>query len=121
MSILTYQNNLSNEQILLLLLERAVRDETAAMAAMAAGDRPGWIRELVHCRRIYVELLSALDHMVAPELVANLRRLYSWALYHLNEASRTGNRETVQRVQEATTNLYEGWMEAIASPAEMAP
>ena len=116
MSILTYRNNVSNEQLLLLLLERAMRDEAAAIQAIAENDRPRWIGEIVHARSIYLELLSALDHSVAPEVTQNLRRTYTWALHQLSEACRTGESVTVQRVLEATASLYEGWMEAIASP-----
>ncbi len=104
----------SNEQVLLMLLEAAINDQVEAVEAMEKHDRAGWINRIHHCRSIFVELMSALDHEAAPAITRNLHLVYAWCLHHLNQAQRTGNVDTMANVHRVTCSLYSTWSEALA-------
>jgi flagellar secretion chaperone FliS len=108
------------EQLVVLLLERAVREEDEAIAAMERGARQAWIAHLNHCRAIFVELQIALDHTVAPGLTATLHSLYAGALRKITEASRTGNIEVTLQLRDATAVLHEAWIQVLHAPPESA-
>lgn len=106
------------EQLVVLLLERAVREQDEAIAAMERGARQAWIANLNHCRAIFVELQIALDHTVAPGLTATLHGLYSGALRKIAEASRTGDIEITTQLRDATAILHQAWIEVLHAPPE---
>lgn len=101
------------EQILLLLLERAVKDQSAALDAMDRGARLTWVAQLNHARSIFIELQSALDHTLSPQLSRHLHEVYGWALHHLARAARDGDPELLRAVQTVTLSLHEAWTAAI--------
>lgn len=75
------------EQILARLLDRFLVDVTAARAAITARDIEAKAKAIGHAAAIVVELRAALDPTVAPELCANLVRLYDYADARLNVAN----------------------------------
>lgn len=101
------------EQILLLLLERAVKDQSAALDAMDRGARLTWVAQINHARSIFIELQSALDHTLSPQLSRHLHEVYGWALHHLARAARDGDPELLRAVQTVTLSLHEAWTAAI--------
>lgn len=101
------------EQILLLLLERAVKDQSAALDAMERGARLTWIAQINHARSIFIELQSALDHTLSPQLSRHLHEVYGWALHHLARSAREGDPELLRAVQKVTLSLHEAWTAAI--------
>lgn len=101
------------EQLIVLLLERAVREQNEAIEAMERGARQAWIAHLNHCRSIFLELQIALDHTVAPGLTAQLHALYGGAMRKIGEASRTGNVEVMRSLLVATETLHEAWIEVL--------
>lgn len=105
----------SNAQVLLLLLERAIRDQEVAVEAIGLGDRKAWIEAIHHATAIFIELNDALDAESAPELVANLRGIYTWCITQLQEAQRTGDLTVVQGVHRVTCSLHATWTEACVS------
>lgn len=105
----------SNEQVLIMLLEAAINDQVEAVEAMAKQDKAEWINRIHHCRSIFVELMSALDHEAAPAITRNLHLVYAWCLHHLNQAQRTGNVDTIANVHRVTCSLYSTWSEALVT------
>jgi len=102
-----------NEQILLMLLEQAIRNQSRAIAAMEEGNRSAWATEIHNCRAIFLELVGAIDTDVAPEIARNLQQTYGWCLHHLNEANKTGSAETVRGVLRVTELLHSTWVQAV--------
>lgn len=102
-----------NEQILLMLLEQAIRNQNRAIAAMDEGNRTAWAAEIHNCRAIFLELIGAIDSDVAPEIARNLQQTYGWCLHHLHEANKTGSADTVRGVLRVTELLHSTWVQAV--------
>jgi len=102
-----------NEQILLMLLEQAIRNQNRAVAAMEEGNRSLWASELHNCRAIFLELILAIDARTVPEIARNLQQTYGWCLHHLQEANKTGNPELVRSVLRVTELLHSTWVQAV--------
>ena len=75
------------DQILERLLERFLADLAAARVAITRGDIEGKAKAIGHAAAILVELKASLDPARAPELCANLTRLYDYANERLNTAN----------------------------------
>lgn len=102
-----------NEQILLMLLEQAIRNQNRAIAAMEEGNRSAWGSEIHNCRAIFLELVGAIDTDVAPEIARNLQQTYGWCLHHLNEANKSGSPDGVRGVLRVTELLHSTWVQAV--------
>jgi flagellar biosynthetic protein FliS len=74
-------------QILERLLERLLADLATARAAIVQRDIEGKAHALSHAKQILVQLKVSLDPSVAPELCANLARLYDYANERINTAN----------------------------------
>jgi len=74
------------EQIVARLIERLVVDLAVAKTAIGARDIQGKAAALSHAQRILVELQASLDHAQAPEMCANLERLYDYVNTQINKA-----------------------------------
>ena len=109
-----------NDQLLVMLLEKAMEKETLAMVAIAAGDRVTWNAALHHTRAIFIELLAALDGEPAPALAQAVSTTYRWSIHQLTVAARTGDATLVERVREATATLHSAWSAAVATGQEAA-
>jgi flagellar biosynthetic protein FliS len=119
MSIARYRaarTQVSNEQLLILLLREAVTRLTRLEES--GGDAARWIAELHHVRLIVLELEDALDPTVpgAEQLVARLSGLYSWCMRELIRAGRERDAAVIRPVRVVLTTLLDGWTEAIAQP-----
>lgn len=77
------------DQILERLLERCVADLAAGRQAITDGRIQVKAQVLDHALRIVLELEAALDHAQAPEMCANLSRLYRFASERITTASMT--------------------------------
>lgn len=102
-----------NEELVVLLVEAALRKEDAAVDAMRVGDRTVWLRELHTARAIFVELATALDPKGDPLTVGALRDTYRWLLHHLLEAGRTGDLVRMAEVRGVTDTLRDTWTRAL--------
>lgn len=102
-----------NEELIVMLVEAALRREAAADAAMEAGDRTGWLLEIHGARSVFVELLVALDPSTQPEVAKTLSDTYRWIMHHLTEAGRTGDRERLGQVREVTDTVRTMWANAV--------
>ncbi len=80
-----------NEQVVVMLFEVAVTQLENAREAMeraGPGSRIKVAEHLGTVRSVYLELHSALDANVAPEMVKNLALTYSWVIRRLGELGR---------------------------------
>lgn len=109
----TTTNAAPNEQILLMLLEQAIRNQNRAIAAMEEGNRSAWAAEIHNSRAIFLELVGAIDIDVAPEIAKNLQQTYGWCLHHLQEANKLGSAESVRGVLRVTELLHSTWVQAV--------
>ncbi len=98
----------SPAQIVMMLFQEGVHRLTRALQTLD-GDHISWRADLHHVREIYLELLGALDHEAAPELCADLQRLYQWCIEELVAAGRDKDAEKIRGVLRVTTTLLEGW------------
>jgi flagellar protein FliS len=103
------------ERLLMMLYERAIQDQEDAIEFLQAGEVRDAMPLLQRTREIFVELMSALDPEQAPELTANLRRLYLWAVRELIRAGRDGDPEPVKATLEMTQGLHSAWIQAVAA------
>jgi len=103
----------SPEQLLLLLYERAIQDQRDAIEYIKADDITSANDSMRHAREILVELAAALDHAAAPELSANLHRLYMWCVRLMLKAGQTQDIQHIEESMGIVQELYEGWRSAI--------
>jgi flagellar biosynthetic protein FliS len=102
----------SNRELVVMLFEAAVRHQRAAQDCFRS-DRHNEGRErLRKTREIFAELLAALDHEAAPQLTANLSRLYVWTITRLSRAGFDRDAEVLEGSIRVTRTLRDGWAEA---------
>jgi len=109
-----------NEDLLVMLVEAAIKREDAADEAMERNAREVWIAEIHVARSIFIELRRALDHSIAPDVTAGLDATYRWCIYHLTAAGRTGDRAVLAEVRRVTEVVYTTWTEAVRIAREEA-
>lgn len=105
----------SKPQVLVMLYEEAIRQLIVAADDLDAGEGPQAWPKLHKARSILVELTCALDDQAAPEICANLRRLYQWCM---SEVAAGGNEQDPARVRSVIRvlrTLLDGWRNAIRS------
>ena len=103
----------SPEQLIILLYERAIKGQIIAIDRLEEGDRKGASSELRRCREIFIELASALDHVVAPELSGNLHQLYMWTIRELLQVSQSGDPAALEHTLDMSQTLYEALREVL--------
>jgi flagellar biosynthetic protein FliS len=101
----------SPEQLLLTLLEGAIRRQTGAVAAIEDRDWPAMHRQLDGVREILGELNAALDDSVAPEICGRLHRLYAWGIVETARAARERSAARVVHVRRTLEVLHQAWSE----------
>ncbi len=99
----------SPEQLVLTLLEGALRRQASAVEALDDQDWQRATQLLAEVREIFGELLGALDDRVAPQLTTELRRIYGWALVQTSRAATERQPAQVVEVQRVVTVLHEAW------------
>ncbi len=103
----------SKEELVVLLFEGAVKYQLQAKEALERGDNAMGRTHLRRVREIFGELIVALDHSVAPELAANLTRLYAWVIRELGHAGMSMDTRLIDNTLAVTQNLLEGWSSAL--------
>lgn len=101
-------------QILLRLYEGAIRFTRQAQDAIAADDPAMKGQYISKTMAIIDELIAALDHSSAPELCANLERLYLFLIDQLSLANSKMDPEPLDIVIEHLTSLLDTWKQAVA-------
>jgi flagellar biosynthetic protein FliS len=97
----------SPAHLVMMLFQEGVHRLTRAIQTLDDGE--AWRKDVIHVREIYLELLNALDFTVAPELCANLARLYRWCIDELVAVGRDRSEPRLRGVLRVTTTLLEGW------------
>ena len=101
----------SPEQLLLTLIEGAIRRQTGAIAAIEDSDWATMRQNLDAVREILGELNSALDDQVAPELCGRLHRLYAWSIVETGRACRERSAPRIVEVRRTLEVLHQAWSE----------
>jgi flagellar biosynthetic protein FliS len=103
----------TNEELLILFIERVITLEEEADGAMERGDRRAWQDAIHKARGIFVELRTFLDHSLAPEITANIDRTYAWCIHHLTASAKDGDRTLLAEVRRVTGLLHTTWVDAV--------
>jgi flagellar secretion chaperone FliS len=100
-------------ELLLALYDGIFRFLNGAKACIEKKQR-GRARELLSkAHAIVSELYIALDHPLAPELCANLARVYEFCLDRIRLASRNADTQRVDEVIRVLTPLRDAWRLAV--------
>jgi flagellar protein FliS len=128
--IAAYKNNrvqsASPQRIIVMLYQAAVMRLEKGIIALEDGDSEAFLGFSRHVRAILTELRAALDHSVAPELCANLERLYIWCTAELVKVERNTdgdleeNVTVISGVSRVLSELLAGWEEVARSNVEAA-
>lgn len=101
-------------QILLRLHEGAIRFTRQAQEAIRAKKPSEKGLYITKVMAIIDQLNMALDHQAAPEMCANLERLYVFLLDQLNEANVKMDPAPLDVVLQHLTMLHETWRQAVS-------
>ena len=104
-----------SSQVLIMLYEEVLKRIRYTRTALAQGDIADAISHLGHTRAVFVELVGGLKDEVSPDLVAQLRRIYDWAIFELIEVGRTHDASRLDPVYDVTSDLLESWRSAVQS------
>jgi flagellar protein FliS len=103
------------EQVLLMLYDGAIAFCERARLAYERGEWAAAGAPIGRTQAILFELLSTLDRSVAPDLCANLERLYAYMIRRLGEAQVARDGKVVEEVKGLLATLRDGWAAAAAS------
>ncbi len=106
-------NTRSRGKVLLMLYDGAIRFLEQARVAIEQ-NRPDLRGERISkAHAVVSELNLTLDHDVAPDLCANLERLYLYMLNQITEANRTNDASKLELVIELLGDLRGAWQQAV--------
>src|SRR5258708_21683827 len=96
------------------LFARLLMDMSEAAALIDAKEPGGKGRVINHALDIVAELANALDHKAAPEVCANLTRLYDFVRERLVTANRKMETKPINEASRVVTTLREAFQQAVA-------
>ncbi len=99
-------------QILERLIARLHQDLTTGRQAITDRKIEAKASALGHAQQIIVELQAALDHAQAPELCANLHRLYDFVNERINAASTQLKTAPLDDACQIVTSIGDAFREA---------
>lgn len=112
-----YRNNqiltASQEQILLLLYDGAIRFCRQAIAACEAGNDAEKQGRISKTYAIVDEFSKSLNHDIGGDIAIDLERLYDFMLRQLNEARREDSCDKLRVVENLLIDLRATWGEAV--------
>ncbi len=112
-----YQQNqiltASQEQILLLLYDGAIRFCRQAIVACDTGDNTEKIGEISKTFAIITEFSNSLNHEIGGEIASDLDGLYHFMLRELNKARTDTTGEHLRIVEKLLVDLRLTWSEAV--------
>ncbi len=103
----------SQEQILIMLYDGAIRFLNTAKAGIAEGDVEKFNGNIIKAQRILMEFMTTLDMDVGGEMAKNLFQLYEYLHYRLVQANLQKDVTMVDEVLEHLRELKKTWEEAI--------
>lgn len=110
----------SRLKLLIMLFEGAIRFINQAEEAMRTGEIPTKGVMIGKALAIVNELQSTLDHDQAPEIAANLERLYEFVQERLVRANIENQTQPLIQALRVLKTLHSAWVEVSQkSPAEL--
>lgn len=103
----------SQEQLLLMLIDGAIRFSEQAKARLAENDVEGAHHLLIRAQRIMVELVSSLTRAIGDEVYNNLVRLYNFVYFRLVQANVRHEATPIDEGLRILGILRSTWAEAI--------
>jgi flagellar protein FliS len=103
----------SQQRLIVLLYEGAIRFAEHAAQAIAQGDIPQRGMMINRASRIVHELRNALDHEVGGELAERLAALYDFVDRQLALANVGNDAKPLRAAIEVLSTLLAGWRKAI--------
>lgn len=112
-----YQQNsimtASQEQILLMLYDGAIRFTRQAIEASDAGDVVTKLGRISKTFAIITEFSNSLNHEIGGEIAADLDGLYQFMLRELGKARKDTTGEHLKVVEKLLVDLRQTWGEAV--------
>ncbi len=103
----------SQEQLLLMLIDGAIRFSEQAKGKLAEKDLEGAHHLLIRGQRIMVELVTSLSREIGDEIYGNLVRLYNFVYFRLVRANVQHAPEPIDEALRILGSLRQTWAEAI--------
>ena len=103
----------SPEQILLQLMEAAIRHAKQAKARGAESDAASAREHALRVLDIVNELDNTLDREQGAEIVDELEAIYAFLQREIMEANTNGEFDRFGKVADILYNLYQGWKDAV--------
>jgi flagellar protein FliS len=103
-------------ELLLLLMDGAIRFASEADQAMASGDRARAGERIGRCHAVVEELAAALDPKDTTGLCADLGALYAFCMQRLLEANLQQDREMLADVPRLIRTVREGVAQVLGKP-----
>jgi len=104
-------------RILITLYDAAIKHVRAAADQIAKGDARGKGVSLGRAHAIISEFVNALDHSRAPELCANLERIYGFMIERIATANTGMDAAALAPVLGHLTSLRQAWVQAVDAQA----
>ena len=112
-----YRNNqvmtASQEQILLLLYDGAIRFCRQAITACEAGDSGEKIGRIAKVHAIVDEFSNSLNHEIGGQIAEDLERLYDFILRELSDARKDTTTTKLKVVESLLVDLRDTWGQAV--------
>lgn len=112
-----YQKNAhnvaSNEQLVLLIFEKAITLMWEARAKLSDGKKVETVDTLHMVRRLFMELQASLDEE-GGDVSGNLNQLYIYILREISTAGFKGDIQALENAIAVSEQLYEGFFEAFS-------
>jgi flagellar protein FliS len=112
-----YQKNAhkvaSNEQLVLLIFEKAITMMWSARDRLKEGKKLEVVEDLHLVRRLFMELQASLDED-GGEVSGNLHQLYTFILKEISTAGFSGDVQALENATAVAEQLYEGFFEAFS-------
>ena len=109
----------SNEMIVLRLFEKALVKLWEGHGALTSGKQLDSVEPLQHSRKIFFELLNALDHASTKnegsDLTDRLEQLYLWIIKETSNAGFNNDPEKLEGVIRVVESIYSGFKEAFSN------
>jgi flagellar protein FliS len=105
----------SPDQLLLMLLDGAVRFVEGALERMEKGDREGKGTQLARAGDIVLELVQSLNPAIGEKLYENLVGLYKFIYRRLVDGNLRDDRASVEEGLRILRHVRETWRQAVAS------
>lgn len=108
----------SQEKILLMLYEGAIRFVKHADKAMAEKNLADKGKYISKATAILSELMATLDFKVGGQLAVDLENLYVFMIDKLIDGNINNDRESIAVVEKLLKTLYSAWKDVIENPRE---